>query len=153
MLEESFLFFKIFSRVSVCLTPLPYLNFRFLLFCFLLVQEILDHINEMYWGKPKSVTLLHKIFYFGFTGGDVSHIGDNVFGVTRRGIDICGDSVGDVVAISRGLRLSDNFIHNLLGVQLIICDRVLRERLTKKRIVFIYHDSFPKSSISTETPT
>ena len=34
MLEESFLFFKIFSRVSVRLTPLPYLNFRFLLFCF-----------------------------------------------------------------------------------------------------------------------
>ena len=153
MLEESFLFFKIFSRVSVRLTPLPYLNFRFLLFCFLLVQEILDHINEMYWGKPKSVTLLHKIFYFGFILGNVSHVGDNVFGVARRGIDVCGDSIGDAVAISQGLRLSDNLVYNLLGLQLIFCDRVFHKHLTKRCIVFMYHNSFPKSSISTETPT
>ena len=146
MLEESFLFFKIFSRVSVRLTPLPYLNFRFLLFCFLLVQEILDHINEMYWGKPKSVTLLHKIFNFGSAGGNVSHVGDNVFGVARRGIDICGDSVGDAVSISRGLRLSDNFIHNLLGLQLIFCDRVFHEHFTEKRIVFMYHNVFPNQA-------
>ena len=122
-------------------------------FVFLLVQEILDHINEMYWGKPKSVTLLHKIFYFGFILGNVSHVGDNVFGVARRGIDVCGDSIGDAVTVSRGVRLSDNFVCNLCGLQLIICDRVFRERLTERRIVFMYHNSFPKSSISTETPT
>lgn len=116
-------------------------EFPFPAFLLLAIQEILDHINKMYWRNAKCVTPLHQRLKCRAIWADIRYVSNNTLDIARLGIDIGGNSIGDISSISYGMHFSNHFVGNLLRLRIVVCDRVFHKRLVMRHIVLIHDNS------------